>query len=311
VIEVRTARIDELDAISRIATDDAGKFAGQVRSMLDEGTTKLDWCFLVAVDSLVVARVAFAFDEPPANAPLELYLFGLSLEWERLLARDAALAMLKQALPVLSAVGPPIDARVNREVHADFAKHRQLLEDAGFGLFQEKEGFFCEAGAVPVRRSRRLRFRSLSEVGRDEFISILARGPADTLDRNDRYFYELTGPVGWATVMMGFLGPGDEDTWKLAYDADGRPVGYMMLSAFDEHGTGTIAHVGVVPEQRGRGYIDDLLAETAADAETRGFRSILSDADVLNAPMCAAFERAGHRSGVRPWHVWHYRYPPP
>ena len=41
----------------------------------------------------------------------------------------------------------------------------------------------------------------------------------------------------------------------------------------------------------------------------RGFTSILSDTDVLNAPMIAAFERAGHYAGVRPWHVWHYRYP--
>ena len=71
------------------------------------------------------------------------------------------------------------------------------------------------------------------------------------------------------------------------------------------------AHIGVVPEQRGRGYVNDLLAEATADAADRGFTSIISDTDVLNAPMIAAFERAGHREGVRPWHVWHYRYPPP
>ncbi len=310
MIEVRTVAADELDAVSRVPTDDDGKFAGQVRSMLEEGTTRLDLCFVARVDGDPVTRVAFGLDEPPANAPMEMYLFGLAVDWGRPVSRRAALAMLREALPAVSGGGPPIDARVNPEVHSDFEGRRSLLEEAGFAIFQEKEGYFWEGTRLP-ERSDRLTFRSLREVGRDAFIEVLSRGPADTLDRNDRYFYELTGPVGWATVMMGFLGPGDDDTWKVAFDGDGEPVGYVMLATFDEGSTGTIAHVGVVPEKRGRGYIDDLLAETTADAVARGFTSLLSDADVLNEPMGAAFERAGHRRGARPWHVWHYRYPAP
>lgn len=311
MIEVRTVADGELDAVSRVPADDGGKFAGQVRAMLEEGTTKLDWCFVASADGEPVARVGFALDEPPANAPMELYLFGLGVDWGRPVSRDAALAMLRQALPVVSGVGPPVDARVNPEVHPDFEARRSLLEEAGFAIFQEKAGYLWSAGTPLPETSGRLTFRSLREVGRDRFIEVLSRGPADTLDRNDRYFYELTGPIGWATVMMGFLGPGDEDTWKLAFDGDREPVGYVMLSTFDEGSTGTIAHIGVVPEKRGRGYINVMLAETTADAVARGFTSLLSDADVLNEPMGAAFERAGHRRGARPWHVWHYRYPAP
>ena len=42
-------------------------------------------------------------------------------------------------------------------------------------------------------------------------------------------------------------------------------------------------------------------------ARQRGFAAGLSDVDVHNAPMIAALERAGHRTYLRPWHVWHYR----
>jgi ribosomal protein S18 acetylase RimI-like enzyme len=311
MIEVRTISPGEIDQFAAVGVDDAAAFAGQLRSMLDARATRLDWCFVALLDGEPVARACFAADEPPAQAPTEMYLFGLALDWQREGSRDAARVLLAQALPVIARIGPPIDARVNQEVHADADERRSLLENAGFGLFQEKTGYYWQSGDVLPVGSGRLTFRSLEEAGRDEFVAVLARGPAGTLDRNDRYYYELTGPVGWATVMMGYLEPGDERTWKLAYDGSGAAVGYVMLSGFDDQATGTIVHIGVVPEQRGRGYVDDLLAETTADAVARGFRAILSDADVLNTPMGAAFERAGHRRGVRPWHTWHYRFPAP
>ena len=42
-------------------------------------------------------------------------------------------------------------------------------------------------------------------------------------------------------------------------------------------------------------------------ARSRGFGVDLSDVDTVNAPMVVAMERNGHRSDVRPWHVWAYR----
>lgn len=278
--------------------------------LLDQGATRPEWCFVAGVGGEDVARVGFLGEAPPADAPMEIYLFGLEVDWQRPASVDAAGDMLRRALPAVAGVGLPVDARTNPAVHPDVEQRRALFEGAGFGLFQEKQGHSWQAGVGPLpERSSRLAFRSLAELPRHEFLAVLSRGPAGTLDRNDRYYYELSGPVGWAKVMSEFLGPGDEATWKVGYDAAGTPVGYVMLSAFDEEATGTIAHIGVVPEQRGKGYVNDLLAETTADAIECGFRAILSDTDVLNAPMIAAFERAGHRAGARPWHVWHYRYP--
>src|SRR5918996_5885201 len=62
----------------------------------------------------------------------------------------------------------------------------------------------------------------------------------------------------------------------------------------------TVFYVGVVPEMRGRGYVDDLLATgTATLLEARAgdveARTLRADTDVANTPMAAAFERAGWR----------------
>ena len=59
----------------------------------------------------------------------------------------------------------------------------------------------------------------------------------------------------------------------------------------------TIGYVGVVPKQRGHGYVNDLLAEMAwrldelAPGEELG-----ADTDVGNGPMARAFARAGFRN---------------
>jgi len=58
----------------------------------------------------------------------------------------------------------------------------------------------------------------------------------------------------------------------------------------------TIFYVGVVPEMRERGYVNDLLAAgtaTLLEARRKTDKPLIADTDVSNAPMAAAFERAG------------------
>jgi ribosomal protein S18 acetylase RimI-like enzyme len=107
--------------------------------------------------------------------------------------------------------------------------------------------------------------------------------------------------------MLGFREPEDGESWLIAETADHAPIGYVAVSAFDDAGTWTITHIGVVPEARGRGHVHDLLAAADLAARRRGFTAGLSDVDDENAPMLAAMERAGHRRDLRPWHIWHYR----
>ena len=57
-----------------------------------------------------------------------------------------------------------------------------------------------------------------------------------------------------------------------------------------------VGYLGVLPEHRGRGYVDEILAEITrilvADA---GATTIHADTDLENRPMAAAFERCGYR----------------
>ena len=57
-----------------------------------------------------------------------------------------------------------------------------------------------------------------------------------------------------------------------------------------------VGYLGVVPEHRGRGYVDDLLAEITRSHAERGVQRIVADTDAGNVSMARAFERAGYRN---------------
>ena len=57
-----------------------------------------------------------------------------------------------------------------------------------------------------------------------------------------------------------------------------------------------VGYLGVVPALRGRGYIDDMVAETTRFHAGRGEPRVTATTDTTNRPMAGAFERAGYRA---------------
>ena len=55
-----------------------------------------------------------------------------------------------------------------------------------------------------------------------------------------------------------------------------------------------INFIGVVLEHRGRGYVDDVLAEGTDALHAAGAKFVRADTDTRNLPMAAAFGRAGY-----------------
>lgn len=293
-----------------IAPADAARFVDTVAEIWADGESRPEWCFLGSVDGQAVARLGFlqtdSVTDPAWLGALparELSLFALAA-W----ATDPAATLESMIRRTAAAVAPGLDLqiRTNPAVHADYPLRRELAGRLGLPLFQEKQGVRWAGGEVRV--PGRVAFRTITDAGTPLFRTVLAGAGAGTLDRNDRWYRDRTGPEHWADQMLVYCEPGDEPSWLIG-EVDGRPVGYVAVSAFDDAGTATVSHLGVLPASRGNGYAHDLLAAGTAAAVARGYTAILSDVDVLNGPMLAAMERAGHHASGTDWHVWDYRGP--
>lgn len=304
MVNIRGIGKDELEAFA--AVDPATpEIAETLRELWADGSGRPDWTLIAEDGGCPVGRAAL-FTQP--------FGCGLDMREGRLAGlwladgttRATAGELLHAVVELARGVTPFIERRLNPEMQRDIPLWRAVLEDAGFTLFQEKEGFVWTDHGQELPEPQHLEFRSLAEVGRDAYASAMAATIPGTLDRNDRFYLEACGPLGWGREMAAAAEPEDEPTWLVAYEADGTLAGYVGVGVFEE-GVGTIAHIGVVPHRRGRGYVDELLREANRAARRGAYRSMLSDVDTLNAPMLAAMERNGHEAGIRPWHVWAYR----
>jgi len=307
MLTIRAIGQEELEAFA--ALDPAGppEMATTLRELWDDGSGRPEWTLVAEEAGHTVGRVAL-FTEP-LGCGLDLRegrLAGLWLDRGSASHLEGARRLLDTAAGLAAGVAPFIERRVNPEVHMDLPFWRSVLEGSGFSLFQEKEGFVWTDDGSALSEPQRLRFTSLPAVGRPAYAAAMGQAIPGTLDRNDRFYLEACGPEGWGTEMVGSAEPGDESGWLLAHEPDGKLAGYVAVGRF-EADVGTIVHIGVVPERRGRGHVNELLEAANRGARELGYRSMLSDVDTENAPMLAAMERNGHHRGVRPWHVWAYR----
>ena len=291
--------------------DDLGE---QVAAMWGAGASRPEWCFVAEDESGArVGRVGYRVEPTVTNPawlgtlpPAELFAFGLWLPWAHGgcdLGRVLFATTLGRLAPELPA---RLDARVNPEVDDHPGERVRLFDDIGMDLFQEKQGFMWRNAGAPIPPPGRLRFATLLETGRDLYRDVMARAGRDTLDRNDRWYRDHMDEAHWAAQMMEYLQEEDSQSWLVASDAAGDPVGMVAVSSFDP-GVATVTFIGVVPEHRGHGYGHDLLRAATSAAHGRGFEEMLSDVDTLNQPMIDTMRSAGHLDGVRPWHIWHYR----
>ena len=313
MITVRPIAAGELDWFASLDPT-APTLREQLETLWAEGAARPDWSLVAEDAGRPVGRLALVTE--PLGCGLttrEGRLAGMWLDWQAPTHRRAARDLLDAVAEIARPVTPFIEHRLNPELHRGIPAWRSVLEDAGFGLFHEKEGFVWTDDGADLPLPGRLAFTSLDEAGADAYAAAMGAAIRGTLDRNDRFYLDFCGPDGWGREMVAALEPGDEAAWLLAHEADGTLAGYVAVGGFEER-VGTIVHSGVVPERRGRGYVDELLRAANRAARERGYRSMLSDVDTDNGPMLAAMERNGHRSGVRPWHVWAYRRglrPPP
>jgi RimJ/RimL family protein N-acetyltransferase len=307
VLDIRSvARVEDF-----VAPDDDPNDLGWVEELWEDGTSRPEWTFVATDAGSTVGRAGFVVTPSVTDPawvgllpPSEMTLFGAAAwagEPVEVLAElvRAARRALGDAVPDV------LEIRTNPAVHSRPEERLALAAALDLTLFQEKEGVLWEDHGEPVQVPQRIRSRSLADTGPVAYAEVFARIPEGTLDRNDRWYYERVDPQHWAAQMMEFA-DGAEETWLVAECEEG-PVGMVAISPFDGPDTATISYIGVLPEHRGNGYVDDLLAAGTAAAQRAGFTRILSDVDTQNHPMLAAMERAGHHASATPWHVWSHR----
>lgn len=171
---------------------------------------------------------------------------------------------------------------------------------AGAGLTQELERLRFEwtpAAGLP-RSAGRLMFRP--EPDDEAFVAVFRQVAMGSLDVITRREVAAQGADRQAREDFAQYRdmPGDRDWWRLAYTAGGQLAG-MILPNRNPYGA-IVGYLGVLPNMRGHGYIDDLVAETTRFHAGRGEPRISATTDITNQPMAAAFRRAGYQeTGIR------------
>jgi RimJ/RimL family protein N-acetyltransferase len=127
-------------------------------------------------------------------------------------------------------------------------------------------------------------------------LEVFRRVAEGSLDVETRRSVAAVGATATARKELAFYldAPGDRDWWRLASTPDGQLAGLAIPSA-TPYGP-NVGYLGVLPELRGNGYADDILAEVTRVHAGRGAARITATTDLGNTPMAAAFGRAGYRN---------------
>jgi len=212
-----------------------------------------------------------------------------------LAAAHRAFQSVSRTIPAFHLLLPP-DWRSRRDVVTALNWRWEAALNAGLTDELERLRYEWRATTGIPGPPARLVFRP--EPDDNVFTELFRRTLVGTLDATSRKTADAVGAAAQARADVAFYRDkmlGLRDWWRVAETGDGEPVGFTVPSRNSDHPV--VGYLGVLPEHRGHGYIDDILAETtrilAAEADTE---VIHADTDLANRPMAAAFERAGYRN---------------
>ncbi|MEU7587963.1 GNAT family N-acetyltransferase [Micromonospora sp. NPDC049230] len=301
MISYRAIAPADLDRVTPwIVTEPVGWIpADRYRAELAEDMYRPEWTWIAEHDGQVVGRALWW---GPKGSPHPVALDCLDVD-PAVGDRVAVAAELIRA--ALAGFPKPVQYRIKvtggwRDDPATLAavRWRRAAADAA-GLTREVERLQFEwapADGVPPAAGR-LRFTEASD---EDFLGLFRRIAEGSLDAQTRATLALKGVDAAAQEEMDFYlaAPGKREWWRIAYTREGEVAGMAIPSATPYNVN--VGYLGVVPEFRGRGYVDEVLAEITRLHATNGESRITATTDMGNAPMAAAFGRAGYRNtGVR------------
>jgi ribosomal protein S18 acetylase RimI-like enzyme len=301
-MRIRLLRPDELDRFAALHANPAAN--AETRMYLDRqleaGHIRLEWCFVAEEGEQCLGRLAYW---GLAGAQLPEAIALLDLPWDER-AAPIGQRLLSETLAPFAAQGAPhvdYSLREPSPWHRLPERQRPMLEQLGFRLMREAKRYDWASSQMPLPHSPSLSYRARGEVGDEAFAEAIARVSEGTLD-------------GWIATEREELGPeeaarsylrgsqtlrSEPGWWQLGSTADGQLAGLIMMSA--NNAGPVVDYIGVVPEQRGKGLVDDLLAQGLRAVQLSGEQSVRADTDTRNWPIQHALERAGFRPVATQW----------
>lgn len=295
-MQIRPIQPGEIDTFAAFGNQPgrATSVRDYLQNMFDQGAMRAEWCHVAEDEGQFVGRIGY-WTLPGMEKPLDFVLLDV---WDGDFL-DVGGQLLGQSLREMRdlgahSIGHALD---DPPMWPQWQEHRErrikLLESVGFTMERETARFDRQGDGDAPRAGQRLTYRALDDVGEDAFVAALAKVSADSLDQRTREERERSGPDAEARKTFAELQSMEYESgwWRLAYTGPGELVGLVMPTVAPTFGT--IGYIGVVPGQRGHGYINDLLAEGTRILRATGQPTLRADTDVSNTPMADAFRRAG------------------
>ncbi|OKH48912.1 hypothetical protein NIES2101_21495 [Calothrix sp. HK-06] len=271
------------------------RFLVYLTQMWNEGYIRPEFCFVAEEAGVIIGRIAY-WKLPSLNNFLEIDFLEipLSVNYLEVSAELLVRSLEMLNLPVHTIIQHTLDIPYPISTSSNSRVRIELLEQFRFSLIRETCRFELQPTMLEIMPSKRLLFRALDDVSEDTFIDAILCVSSDSLDRIIKQEMEELGAFEYANECFKRMKAFKYKStwWQLAYTSDGVLVGLVMPAEND--GRAIIGYLGVVPEQRGHGYANELLTQGTQTLLSDGATRIRSDADVNNIPMVAAFRRAGY-----------------
>lgn len=251
------------------------------------GEYRPEWTWVALRDGEVVARAAFWAGRDDTKPML--------LDWFDFTDPVAGVELLRRVPPEFAVdyeLVLPAGWRTDPDARAAGEARIEAAGGAGYRTLVERHRYAWTPACGLPQRPGRLVFRP--EPDDEVILDVLRRVHGATLDAHARRAIERGGLDRAAREELDFFHwcPSPRDWWRLAYTPGGELAG-IQIPAFNQS-TPIVGFVGVVPEQRGHGYGYDLLVECTHTLAAEGAAKVVAATDVGNAPMAAAFARAGY-----------------
>ena len=296
----RRATPDDIDALVGFPEDPGvmGPPRDQVREDFDAGRMRSEWSWLLEDEGRLLGRALWW--GRGESVPISLDALDVLPEFDD--PRSAAIALLRGGHADFAAFGMsrlpaytlrlPGGWRDDEQATRAALWRREATSDVGLTSSLERRQYaWTPEHGVPLA-STRIAFRPGLD---EEFVDLFRAAARGSLDVETSRALETMDELSQATDDFEFYAgcPGERGWWRVAIDADGASVGFIVPSATPYHRN--VGYLGVLPSHRGQRLVDDLLSEVTRIHADSGAPRITATTDMTNLPMAAAFDRAGYQ----------------